>query len=110
MNTTSSLLLIAAGGAAGSVARYLFGYALPSGFLDVNFAAPFPEHFALEAAQPGDIYLAGPETVQALKETTLLDMPLPVWVPFGLPNRRFLSHPRRVYVIEPQEYPRRRGK
>jgi hypothetical protein len=93
-----------------STARYVFGYRLPPDFLDLSFAAPFPNHFALDDTRPGDIYLAGPEVAQVLKDATLLDVPVPVWVPFGLPNRRFQAAPRRVYVIPAEACQRRRAK
>jgi hypothetical protein len=92
-----------------SVARYVFGYNLPPDFLDVSFAAPFPKHSAMDDPHPGDIYLAGPETVEGLKEGTLLDAQVSAWRPFGLPNRRFPVHPRRLYVIPAEECKARRG-
>jgi hypothetical protein len=82
------------------VARFLFGYRLPPDFLDVHFAAPFPKNFAVDDMRPGDIYLIGPETVEKLKEFTLIDAPVPLWGPLGLAgNRCFPRHPRHVYVV-----------
>jgi hypothetical protein len=83
-----------------AVARYLFGYQMPPDFLDIRFAAPFPKNFTIDDMRPGDLYLIGPETVEKLKEYTLLDAPAPFWGPLGLiGSRRFPMHPRQVYVV-----------
>jgi hypothetical protein len=91
------------------VARYAFDYKIPPGFLDLDFAAPFPNHFATDDMRSGDVYLASPASVEALEQNTNLNLPVKAWRPFGLPNRNYYVEPYRVYVI-PSERCRPRDK
>jgi hypothetical protein len=86
-----------------SVARYVFDYKIPPGFIDLQFSAPFPGSYVVQAFRGGDIYLAGPENVDLLKLYTHVDRATPKWVPLGLPNRQFDCYPRRVFVIPEEE-------
>ncbi len=85
------------------VARYIFDYKIPAGMLDIQFAAPFPKSHVVGQMRPGDIYLIGPNNVQVLKDTTLLDMGLSAWIPFGMANRYIYHYPCRVYVVKPEQ-------
>ena len=86
-----------------SVARYIFDYKIPAGMLDIQFAAPFPGSHAVGQLRPGDIYLVGPPNVEVLKDATLLDVGISMWVPFGLINRHFYRYPCQVFVIHEEE-------
>ena len=86
-----------------SVARYIFDYKIPSGMLDIQFAAPFPGSHAVGQLRPGDIYLVGPPNIEVLKDATLLDVGIAKWVPFGLINRHFYRYPEHVFVIPEEE-------
>jgi hypothetical protein len=86
-----------------SVARYIFDYNIPPGFLDFNFAAPLPKDRAVWDMRPGDTYLVGPESVETLKYCTLLDKAEEAWIPFGRWNRHFYCHPCRVSVINQED-------
>jgi len=85
-----------------AVARYVFDYKVPPDFLDIEFAAPFPKSHVVGQMRPGDVYLAGPANVAVLKEFTLLDLAVPYWVPFSLPNRHVSKFPCQVFII-PEE-------
>jgi hypothetical protein len=91
----------------GAVARYVFDYRLPEGSLDLSFGAPFPGGLPgdLESSElrKGDVYLAGPDTVNLLTSVTLLELPTPKWRAFGLRSFQFEKFPRHVYIIPAED-------
>jgi hypothetical protein len=85
-----------------SVARYLFGYRLPEGCLDIQYGARFPGHHAIGNLRPGDLFVIGPDNVEVLAAATHLDVSVEKWVPFAVQSERLTRFPRRVYII-PEE-------
>jgi hypothetical protein len=85
----------------GDVARYLFNYHIPPGFIDLGFSTPFPGSFVTTAdLRPDDIYLIGTPGVGGLERDTYLPhYPKQLWNPVGLELLSFDRHPRRVFII-----------
>ncbi len=81
------------------VARYLFDYRLPAGFIDARFAGLDAEDYASQGIREGDVVLCGPETVAAFRVYGYLRKQTAQWRPLGLPKPAFDTHPRRVYVL-----------
>jgi len=83
-----------------AVARYVFDYKIPAGYVDFEFSAPFPgfgvnDYFAVQ-----DIYLVSPAAVDWLRFETQLDCPSPpVWTPLGWSRWAFERHPCRTFII-----------
>ena len=84
----------------GSVARYIFNYRIPPGCLDLEFAVPFPQSFIADAKlQENDIFLAGPQTLDLLNDSTYLAQSPTKWIPFGVAKLANYKYPREVYII-----------
>jgi hypothetical protein len=63
-----------------ALARYVYDYRIPPGFLDFEFSAPFPGVSVRDYFQRQDIYVVSPESVDYLKFWTKLDVPwMPQW-------------------------------
>jgi hypothetical protein len=86
------------------VARYVFDYRIPEGFIYYPFAMPFPKSMAIlpQTLLPEDICLLGPGCVETLEKDRLIDLPLPTWN-MGLKKWSFFREPRKVYVIRAKE-------
>ena len=89
-----------------SMARYVYDYKIPRGFIDFGFSAPFPGFSVADFFQRQDIYVVSPEDVAYLKFRTRLDYPpMPQWSPFGVSRLPFLGrwvlykHPCLTFVI-----------
>jgi hypothetical protein len=87
-----------------AVARYVFDYRIPRGFIDFPFSAPFPGEGVKDFFQRQDVYVVSSENIGYLKEYTRLDFPpLPKWSLLGLArwslNWSFDKHPCSVFVI-----------
>jgi MFS family permease len=82
-----------------SVARYVFDYRLPPGTVYWPFAAPFPMMLPIDVAiAEDDVYLLGPNSVDILRNSGLLDTDPAKWVVL-LKRWSFYRHPREVYII-----------
>jgi hypothetical protein len=89
-----------------SVARYVYDYKIPAGFLDFEFSAPFPGIGVTDYFQHQDIYVVSPENVDNLKCWTRLDVPrMQEWSFCGVSRLPFLGrwtlyrHPGEAFVI-----------
>lgn len=82
-----------------SVARYVYDYRIPEGFLDIGSGAPFPKQHVIQQWQPNDIYVVGPADVEILDNATSLRQPIQKRVVFGLPRHQIVTHPCLVYII-----------
>ena len=83
-------------------ARYVFDFRIPPGFGDWNFATVYPGSLATESApHPGDVYLVGPAIVSRLNQDTSLNMPPPMWKPFGSDRWASAKSPENAYLIDP---------
>ena len=83
-----------------SVARYVFDYRIPKGFLDWDAAAPYPLTMAVQTnLRAGDIYLVGPSSVDLMNNYTYLNQPVPRWSPLKLNRWAFHRNPRRIFII-----------
>jgi hypothetical protein len=68
-----------------AVARYIYDYKIPRGFLDFGFSAPFPGLGVADFFQRQDVYVVSPENADYLKLWTRLDFPpMPQWSPLGV--------------------------
>lgn len=83
--------------------RYYYDYRMPKGSIDFYFSVPFPNGTPVQGfADPADVYLAGPENVDFLKEYGGLDYPSPEkWSPVGFSRLSFYKYPRQIFVITP---------
>jgi hypothetical protein len=87
-----------------AVARYVFDYRIPRGFIDFPFSAPFPGESVTDFFQRQDVYVVSSENIDYLKENTRLDFPpLPNWSLLGLArwssSWSFDKHPCSAFVI-----------
>ncbi len=82
------------------VARYVFDYKLPVGYIDYGFSAPFPGFVATDTKlRENDIFLLGPSMVCGLNGMTGTDYPVEWWNVLGSKNWSQFRHPREAYVI-----------
>lgn len=88
-----------------SIARYLYGYRLPPGSLDLGFSNPFPASFVSSGPlRPGDIYLLHLSTLRGLeRDTNIPHPPEEFWNPLRLSLLEFDRYPCRVYIVTAEE-------
>jgi hypothetical protein len=83
-----------------SVARYVFDYRLPPGFIDYEFSAPFPAFVATDTKmRPEDTYLLGPGRVLLLNGDIHTTYPLEYWSPFRGRGPSYFKNPCEAFVI-----------
>ncbi|MGB8356669.1 MAG: hypothetical protein WCD79_22415 [Chthoniobacteraceae bacterium] len=83
-----------------AVARYVFDYKIPGGFIDFAFSAPFPGFGVKDFFAAQDVYLVSPSNVDYLRSETQLDFPSPPkWAPLGLEKWSLEKHPYHTFVI-----------
>jgi hypothetical protein len=89
-------------------ARYAFDYRIPQGFLSFEFGARFPRYLILDVEFPReDIFVLGPDGVNALRKRGLREETAPRWSPFGGERWAFYRYPRKTYVIPASSCTRR---
>jgi hypothetical protein len=82
------------------VSRYVFDYKIPPGFIDFDFAAPFPGFAATTTKlREGDVFLLGPSAVQIFDKATHSHHPVGTWNVLGFKNWTFYRNPRQAYII-----------
>lgn len=82
------------------VSRYVFDYKIPPGFIDFDFAAPFPGFAATTTKlREGDVFLLSPNGVQYLDLVTRYRHPADTWVILGFKNWTFYRNPRQAFII-----------
>ena len=89
-----------------ALARYVYDYRIPPGFLAFEFSAPFPGVGVKDYFQVRDIYVVSPESVDYLNRWTKLDVPwMPQWSFCNVARLPLLSrwtlyqHPCSVNII-----------
>ncbi len=82
-------------------ARYLYGYQLPAGTIDLGFSAPFPGTCVTTSdLKPGDVYIVTHWGLGGLERDTYLPhVPRELWNPLRLRSLELDRHPRRIYII-----------
>lgn len=83
-----------------SVARYVYDYRIPQGYLDFAFGSRFPKfHVTQSELRPGDIFLVGPSELDVLNIYTYLNAPAPAKFRCILARWTFYRRPREVFII-----------
>ena len=83
-----------------SVARYVFDYRVPAGYVNFEFAAPFPRLTAGDwKLQDDDLYLLGPEMTLSVNGRGGCYYTIEWWNAFGFGNTHQFKNPRQVYFV-----------
>jgi hypothetical protein len=84
--------------------RYAFDYKIPPGFIDFDFAAPFPGVDATTTKlRTEDTYVLGPSATQLLDLAAHTHHDIEGWNVLGFRNWTFYRHPREAYIIPAHE-------
>ena len=86
------------------VARRLFDYKVPEGFLDIFFSPPFPYMFITGGLTAGDIFLVGDPVLEDLRHDTFLEAdPPPRWNPLNARRWSFERSPYRIHIVSAEQ-------
>jgi hypothetical protein len=82
------------------VARYIFDYRLPAGYIDYGFSVRYPGFCPIDdKLRPEDIFVLGPGKVSLLNNAIHSHFPVESWPAFGMSKWSYYKFPRQAFII-----------